>query len=111
MQSTIDHVSAIKNQLRIIHKYEGSFYEYMIDEEGYAEIVPMLFTKRQREIGLADMVMDLDDIQMSDIDKTKIKLLHVLAKTNCGHCNTFLDDETFKDIEGIMTMWRWEKDK
>lgn len=115
MQSTngnkIDHVSTTAHQLRILHKYNDGFYEYSIDLEGYAEINPILFTKKQREIGLADMIMELDDIKMTEVDRTKIKLLHVLAKTNCGHCNTFINPETFNEIEEIMIMWRWEKDK
>ena len=101
----MNHTSTTAHQLRIMHKYEDGFYEYSVDLDGYAEISPMLFTEHQKEIGFPDMIMDLDNIQMSEVDKTKIKLLHVLAKTNCGHCNTFLDNKTFKQIEEIMTEW------
>ena len=106
MQSTDNHISTTPHQLRIMHKYNGGFYEYSIDLEGYAEINPILFTKHQREIGLADMIMELDDIKMNEIDRTQIKLLHVLAKTNCGHCNTFINPGTFKEIEEVMADWR-----
>lgn len=109
MQSKIDHISTTAHQLRIMHKYNDGFYEYSIDLEGYAEINPILLTNEQREIGMADMIMDLDDIKMNEIDRTMIKLLHVLAKTNCGHCNTFINPETFNQIEEIMNAWRCEK--
>ena len=107
MQSTdkIDHISTTPHQLRIMHKYNGGFYEYSIDLEGYAEINPILFTKHQREIGLADMIMDLDEINMLDSDRAKIQLLHVLAKTNCGHCNTFINNETFEELRKIVTRY------
>ena len=105
MQSTNKYIGTTPRQLYIMHKYDDGFYEYTIDLDGYAEIRTIPIWKEENKV-LKHMIMDLDDIHMNEIDRTMIKLLHVLAKTNCGHCNTFINPETFSEIEEVMNSWR-----
>ena len=96
----------------IMHKYEDDYWEYNTDIEGYVGLQRMTFTDDQEKAGVPDMIKDLDDIDMGLTDKTKIKLLHALRKTNCGHCDApWMNPETFDEIVHIVSMYNWERNQ